>query len=168
LSRARRLERAHAVQGQQAGVVSRLLAAAVDLLTVVLIGYALVLVGAGIRSLFTGRVQVVAPAEPWRYLLTALLLLAYLAYGWGLNGRTTGKILLGLRVVGDGGGDLSFARGLARAAVYLLFLPGILWVAVSRRNASVQDLLLRTAVVYDWGLPAHAPSPARQGVAPRR
>lgn len=168
MSRARRLERAHAVQGHRAGVVSRMLAAAVDLLTVVLIGYALVLVGAGIRSLFTGRVEVVAPSEPWRYILTVLLLLAYLAYGWGLNGRTTGKILLGLRVVGDDGGDLSFARGFSRAVLYLLFLPGILWVTVSRRNASVQDLLLRTAVVYDWGLPAHAPSPDRQGVGPRR
>jgi uncharacterized RDD family membrane protein YckC len=56
-----------------------------------------------------------------------------------------------------------------RAVLYVVFLPGILWAAVSRRNASIQDLIVGTAVVYDWG-PAAArvagtsrsePSPAR-------
>jgi hypothetical protein len=27
---------------------------------------------------------------------------------------------------------------------------GLFWSAVSRRNASVQDLLFSTSVVYDW------------------
>jgi hypothetical protein len=31
----------------------------------------------------------------------------------------------------------------------------LLWVLVSRYNASVQDLLVRSAVVYDWSY--HAP-----------
>ena len=58
---------------------------------------------------------------------------------------------MGLRAVGRDGSDLSPWRGFWRAVLYLLFLPGILWALVSKRNASVQDLLLRTAVVYDWG-----------------
>ncbi len=78
------------------------------------------------------------------------MLLAYLAYGWGLNGRTVGMVMMGLRAVGRDGSDLSPWRGFWRAVLYLLFLPGILWALVSKRNASVQDLLLRTAVIYDW------------------
>ena len=86
--------------------------------------------------------------------LVALLLLAYLGYGWGLEGRTLGKTAMGLRVVRDDGSDLSPLRGVARAALYLLILPGILWAAFSGRNASLQDLVLGTSVVYDWGLAA--------------
>jgi hypothetical protein len=32
----------------------------------------------------------------------------------------------------------------------VLFPILLLWVAVSRQNRSVQDLVLRTSVVYDW------------------
>ena len=60
-------------------------------------------------------------------------------------------VMMGLRAVGRDGSDLSPWRGFWRAVLCLLFLPGILWALVSKRNASVQDLLLRTAVVYDWG-----------------
>jgi len=31
-----------------------------------------------------------------------------------------------------------------------VFPIGVLWVAVSRTNKSVQDILVRTSVIYDW------------------
>jgi hypothetical protein len=37
----------------------------------------------------------------------------------------------------------------ARAFFCTVFPLGLLWVLVSQRNHSVQDVLLRTAVVYD-------------------
>jgi uncharacterized RDD family membrane protein YckC len=41
----------------------------------------------------------------------------------------------------------------------VLFPAGLLWVLASRRNASVQDLIVGTAVVYDWAYhPADDPS----------
>ena len=64
-----------------------------------------------------------------------------------------GKLVMGLHAVTARGGDLSPLMGFARALLCLIFIPGLLWVIVSRRNASIQDLILRTAVVYDWGLP---------------
>lgn len=151
--------RARELQGRRAGIASRLLATAIDLVVVVLIGVCLLVVEAGIRALFTGTLELEISSELVRGPLATLLVLAYLAYGWGLNGRTVGNVAMGLRVVREDGNDLSMGRGLARAVLYLAFLPGILWAAVSRKNASVQDLLLRTAVVYDWG-PAAAPHPA--------
>jgi uncharacterized RDD family membrane protein YckC len=156
--------RAQELQGRRAGLPSRLLALAVDVVVVVLIGVLLLVVVAGIRALFTGELEVEVSSDAARGPLATLLVLAYLGYGWGLNGRTAGKVALGLRVVGRDGSDLSPLRGLVRAALYLIFLPGILWAAVSRKNASLQDLLLRTAVIYDWG-PAVAPGHPREGPA---
>jgi uncharacterized RDD family membrane protein YckC len=139
------------LQGHRAGVVSRLTAIAIDVVVVVLIGVLALVVVAGLRALFTGEVEVEVSSDAVRGPLATLLVLAYFAYGWGLNGRTVGKVALGLRVVRTDGSDLSVPRGLARAVLYLIFPPGILWSAVSRKNASLQDLVLGTAVVYDWG-----------------
>ncbi|MBV8302717.1 MAG: RDD family protein, partial [Acidimicrobiia bacterium] len=80
-----------------------------------------------------------------------LLLTGYLAWGWGSTGRTPGKALLGLRVVTDTGTRLRMARALARAALCALVGPLLLaWALVSRRNAGIHDLVLGTAVIYDW------------------
>jgi uncharacterized RDD family membrane protein YckC len=53
---------------------------------------------------------------------------------------------------------------LARAVLYVLFPAGLLWVLASRRNASVQDLVVGTAVVYDWAYhPADEALPTNGG-----
>ena len=152
---------AQALQGHRAGLVSRLGAIGIDAVVLVLIGILALLVVAGLRALFTGELEVEISSDATRGPLATLLVLAYFGYGWGLNGRTAGKVALGLRVVRQDGSDLPGLRGLVRAVLYLFFPPGILWSAVSRKNASLQDLVLRTAVVYDWG-PA-----AGEAVTPR-
>jgi uncharacterized RDD family membrane protein YckC len=144
--------------GRRAGLVSRLLADAIDLVVVVLIGLVALLVASAIRGLFTRGFEFVEVPQPGRGVLAAVLLIGYLGYGWGLEGRTLGKTAMGLRVVRDDGADLSPARGMLRAVLYFLVLPGILWALVSRRNASLQDLVLGTSVVYDWGVAAPAPN----------
>ena len=141
----------HARQGLRAGLASRLLSAALDVVVVILLEIVLLIIGAGIRALFTGTLELSVPSDLVRGPIATLVLLVYLAYGWGLNGRTVGMVLMGLRAVRRDGSDLSALRGFWRAVLYLMFLPGILWVLVSRKNASIQDLLLGTAVVYDWG-----------------
>jgi uncharacterized RDD family membrane protein YckC len=61
-----------------------------------------------------------------------------------------GKQVAGLRVVDRAGRRLSLGRSFCRAVLYVLFPAGLLWVLASRRNASVQDLIVGTAVLYDW------------------
>lgn len=39
---------------------------------------------------------------------------------------------------------------MGRQMTCVLFPAGLLWVLASRRNDSVQDLVVRTAVIYDW------------------
>jgi uncharacterized RDD family membrane protein YckC len=154
--------------GRRAGIVSRLLADAIDLAALVLIGLLIVLVASAIGGLFTRSFEFVSVPQPARSILAAVLLIAYLGYGWGLEGRTLGKIAMGLRVVRDDGSDLSPARGMARAVLYFLVLPGILWALVSRRNASLQDLVLGTSVVYDWGVTGGTPRSALSAGSARR
>ena len=135
----------------RAGIVSRLLALMIDLIIVVLIDMLLVAGVAVIRALFTQKVQVEVPPPPYGSIVAAILLVSYMVHGWTLGGRTLGMIFLGLRVVREDGDDLKLPRAIVRALLYFVFPPGILWAAVSSKNASIQDLIVDTAVVYDRG-----------------
>jgi uncharacterized RDD family membrane protein YckC len=84
------------------------------------------------------------------YAVGALLLILYLAVSWMGNGRTYGDHVMGLRVVNRQGRRLHPLGALARAALYVIFPIGLLWVLISGQNRSLQDLVLRTSVIYDW------------------
>jgi uncharacterized RDD family membrane protein YckC len=58
--------------------------------------------------------------------------------------------VLGLRVVGEQDRPLSFLRATARSLICVAFPIGLFWCVVSRDNASVADLMVRSSVVYDW------------------
>ena len=147
---------AQALGGHRAGFASRVLADAVDLGIIWLLGLSLLLSAGVARYLLTGPPFGVPGLRPWLSgPLGALLAVAYLAAGWATTGRTPGKQLAGLRVVDRAGHRLRPVRALLRALLCVLFPAGLLWVLVSRRNAAVHDLLTRSAVIYDWSY--HAP-----------
>ncbi len=154
-----------ALQGHRAGFASRLAADAVDLAVVFLTGLLALLVSGAVRYLVAG--------PPWRLPVLpgwlessawAAIVTAYLASGWATTGRTLGKQLVGLRVARRSGRPLPWGRAVLRALLYLAFPAGLLWVLVSRCNASVQDLVVRSAVVYDW---SYRSACDRQGQADR-
>jgi uncharacterized RDD family membrane protein YckC len=62
---------------------------------------------------------------------------------------------MGIRIVGRQGRRMRAPIALARAVLYVIFPVGLLWCLVNRRSHSLQDVLLRTSVIYDWG--AHQP-----------
>jgi uncharacterized RDD family membrane protein YckC len=81
------------------------------------------------------------------------LLTIYLTLGWAYTGRTYGDHVLGLRVVDHRGERLPLWLAFARA-LFCVFVPiGLFWASVNRHNRSVQDIVLRTSVVYDWQVP---------------
>ena len=138
-------------QGHHAGVVTRCVAAAVDtaLVAVVLLGaYAVV---AGVRFLLNPR-HFHLPDLPLdgSVAVGAVVLGCYLTAAWALSGRTYGDLLMGLRVVTVQGDGVGWLRAAGRAAAYLVLPIGLLWVAVDPHCRSLQDLVLRTVVVYDW------------------
>lgn len=147
---------ARGMQGQRAGIVSRFLADAIDLLVVVAAVVGVYFAVSGVRFLLHPRSFSWPEASALNLgTLGWILLVAYLTIGWSNTGRTFGKNVLGLRVVADrdGGRDtgLPLWRAFVRAGLCALFPIGLFWSVISSRNGSVQDLVVRTTVVYDWG-----------------
>jgi uncharacterized RDD family membrane protein YckC len=138
------------VAGRPAGFVTRASANAVDVALVslaVALGYAMV---AGLRFLLSPTsFRLVAPEFGWVVVAVGIGLALYWTASWAGPGRTPGDQLMGLRVAGPSGTRLHVLHAAARAVLCVLFLPGLFWVLISRRNRSVQDVVLRTAVLYD-------------------
>ena len=140
-----------ALQGSRAGFASRVLAAAMDLGLLWLAGLAFLLVAGAVRWVVLGPPFAVSNLPPDVVTPSSCAAaILYFSYFWGTTGRTPGQHVLGLRVVRRGGGRMRPLLALLRAVLYVAFPIGLLWVLVSRRNASVQDLVTRSAVVYDW------------------
>ena len=75
---------------------------------------------------------------------------AYLAVTWAVLGRSYGGRVMGVRVVLRRLRRPGPVRSLVRAIACVVFPVGLVWCGVSPTRRSVQDLLVRTWVVYDW------------------
>ena len=142
---------ARSLQGNRAGIVSRVIADGIDYCIVFAI-YLGILIGLGIAEyLLTGsKLEIPVPpvgvtiAVPW------LILVGYLTAGWGGTGRTFGKTVMGLRVVTRNGLRLPPRRAFFRAILCATLPWVILWVVISRKNLGIHDIVFRSSVVYDW------------------
>lgn len=146
-----RRSEAVAVRGHRAGFASRVAAAAIDLATITLLHLACLLFAGLVRYLVVGPpFGLPAPPQWLAAVAGGGIAVAYLASCWAIDGRTVGMQVLGLRLVGRSGRPPRPAAALLRAVLCLVFPAGLLWILVSRRNASLQDLVLGSAVIYDW------------------
>ena len=151
---------AHEVQGRRAGVVTRTIVMLIDALVVagaLGVGY---LAWAAVR--FTVRSRVFTwPTVSFGTALAgaAVICVIYLTISWATTGRSVGKRFFGLRVVGEAGQRLRLVRAFARAVACTCMPVLRWWAAFSKENRSVQDLVLRTSVIYDW----MSSSPRRAG-----
>ncbi|MFD6289730.1 RDD family protein [Streptomyces sp. NPDC060205] len=143
-------ERAQGPRGEAAGLVSRALAGLVDVFVMAGLGLAVQLGAGAVRLLVTGPPFRLPDPPVWLSGLCGwTIALLYLAGSWVVTGSTVGGRLLGLRVTRRSGRLPGVLRALARAGLCLVFPLGLLWIPVSRRRASVQDLVLATTVRYD-------------------
>ena len=148
------------MQGRNAGFVTRLSANVIDgvVLAVTWIGF----------ILMAGLVRYIAhPLRGYRLLApptwvsgTTICLLAilYFTVTWSGSGRSIGKSMAGVRLRRPAGGPVGGGRAFLRATLCVVFPIGFLWLLVDRRNRSLYDIVLSTAVVYDWGLHPHDPT----------
>jgi len=142
-----------AAQGQPAGYVSRVLSNVIDGLLVYVayiatIWFLQITLGLlGIRptsDTITPPIWVTVTMLPVMYGI-------YCTYGWATSGRTVGKEVLGLRVVSLDGTLLSGGRAFRRAIwCGILGTLGLFLVLINKRNAAIQDLIVKSAVIYDW------------------
>jgi uncharacterized RDD family membrane protein YckC len=138
--------------GEPAGLVTRTLANVVDLVVVAGLLAAGYLAVAGVLFLRRGA-SFTFPIVTYRvgYLVGFFGWVIYMAFGWRTNGRTYGDYLLGLRVRTMDGGQVGGVRAVIRAVLCGMAPLLLIWVALSTQQRSVQDLIVGTHVVYDWG-----------------
>ena len=132
-----------------AGIITRGLAAIIDLVVVLLI----------MSALYGGLVLVRLVYSPTAFSLPSLnavfstvmtfaIAVLYLTACWTVSGSTAGAVTMGLRVVGRRSPRVSLLVGLLRAICCVLLPIGLLWVVVDRQRRSLQDIVFRTRVIY--------------------
>jgi uncharacterized RDD family membrane protein YckC len=138
-------------QGQRAGLVTRSLAAAIDALVVGVLLLAGYLGLNGLRFVVSPRRFHFIDTSSLPVLTIALgVSILYLASVWAATGRSYGCHVLGLRVVDRRGRHPRPLTALVRAGLCVFVPVGLLWCVVGRNRRSLQDVVLRTSVVYDW------------------
>jgi uncharacterized RDD family membrane protein YckC len=132
-----------------AGIITRGLAAVIDLVVVLLI----------MGALYGGLVLVRLVYSPTAFSLPSLnavfstvvtfaVAVLYLTGCWTVSGSTAGAVTMGLRVVGRRSPRVSLVVGLLRSICCVLFPVGLLWIALDRQRRSLQDIVFRTRVIY--------------------
>jgi uncharacterized RDD family membrane protein YckC len=151
--------------GRYAGPVTRLLAIMLDTL-VVTTGFTLIVtVVEFLVDLLSGGSVTISESGLWYGIGLGVWAFLYVWLSLTVFGKTVGKMVLGLRVVGADGtvglhGSRAFVRTLTypiSIAVFGLGLVGIVW---GRERRAWHDHFAGSAVVYDWGSrAAQMPSP---------
>lgn len=139
-------------QGERAGLVSRVLANSIDFAVLLAFLVSCYVGWAATRFLWSpSGFTWPAPNFGLVIILGGVVLGLYFWIAWATTGRTYGDQVMGLRVVNFSGAKLRWFGALLRAAFCVLLPIGLFWVLVSGANRSVQDVVLRTSVIYDWG-----------------
>ncbi|MEN6620046.1 MAG: RDD family protein [Smithella sp.] len=82
-----------------------------------------------------------------------ILSTAYFTFFHGINGRTPGKMLLGLQVLSTEGAPINFGIAFLRAVSYLvsnllfIFPLGFIWAAFDKRKQAWHDKIAGTVVI---------------------
>jgi uncharacterized RDD family membrane protein YckC len=155
-----------ALQLPRAGIGSRLVATLIDVVIQVIALVVLILV----TAVLAGGSDTAAAAA--LIITEAVLVIAGypILTEWLNHGRTVGKAALGLRVVRDDGGPISFRQALVRGLSSLVLeKPGIafpittsiglLTALFSSRSKRLGDLMAGTFVIYERGGPQRSIAP---------
>lgn len=137
-----------------AGIVSRSVAAVIDLF-VVLVFMGLVYLGTVLAVLaFSPRAfSFPTPSVVFSTLGFGVVAVVYLAACWTISGCTAGAVVMGIRVVSKRADtDAALMRpsvGLLRAIACVFFPIGLGWVVLDHRRRSLQDIVFGSRVVYN-------------------
>ena len=147
-----------------AGIITRGVAGGIDAIVAFLIAVVIVLTFQAAQFVWSPTTFTWNDVSIWGSLsLFIAIAIVYLTFAWAMIGRSYGQYLLGLRVLSRKRLKPGWALALLRAVCCVLFPIGVFWVALSPHRRSVQDVVLRTMVVYDWHTvePSHVVPPAR-------
>jgi uncharacterized RDD family membrane protein YckC len=88
------------------------------------------------------------------FAFTFLVNMVYCVVLWNIAGKTIGKAVMGVRVIGPKGTRVTIGRGIRRYIGYWisaipLFL-GYFWVLINDHRHAWHDMLAGTSVIYDY------------------
>ena len=134
-----------------AGIVTRSAAAGIDLAMVIVV-CSLAYLGLVLAKLVWSPATFSWPAMPFWFTFAFgwCVAVIYLTVGWVTTGRSYGDYVMGLRVLTNRHRMLRWAHSFLRAVFCVFFPVGLAWVIFSPARRSLQDVVLRTTVVYDW------------------
>ena len=134
-----------------AGIVTRVAAMGVDLAVVIVLGSLVYITVAGARLVWSPTTFTWPDVPFWLTIVVEFTIaVLYLTGSWAMTGRSYGASLLGLRVLSRRGKIPGWALAFVRAVFCAFFPIGLFWVILSPERRSVQHVVLRTVVVYDW------------------
>ena len=139
-------------QGVRAGFATRALAAGLDIVAIMAIGFLISLVVGFFQFMFAAEAFALPELTRGAALsFTGGLAVLYYTLSWTTTGRSVGDAIMGLRVVTESGNRVRLVRSFLRAIVVTAIgTPCLFWAIVSKKNAALFDLPLKTTVVYDW------------------
>jgi uncharacterized RDD family membrane protein YckC len=152
-----------------AGLVTRAIALAIDVLIVQVIVFAggavLALVASLVGGLELGTATRILAAVAW-----AATVCGYFVTFWATVAQTPGMRMMELRVSAADGAPPGVGRSIVRviglALAIIPFFAGFLPVLVDDRRRGLHDLLAGTVVLHAGAEPLPAPEPARPAMQP--
>jgi len=134
-----------------AGIVSRAVANVIDFIVMVVLLAVVYASFTMVRFLHHPRTFTFpAPSSAFVITVSCVSAAVYFAICWATTGRTYGDLVLGLRVVSRGRQHVRPLVAVLRAVTCVIWPIGLAWSGIDRRRRSLQDILFRTSVVYDW------------------
>lgn len=134
---------------RSAGVVSRGVAALIDLAVVAVLMALLYLgIALGALALNPGSFRFPALALVFTGVVGFVVAVLYLAGCWSISGCTAGAAVMGLQVLGRHSARMKPLVALLRGAACVVFPAGLAWVALDRKRRSLQDIVFGSRVVY--------------------
>jgi uncharacterized RDD family membrane protein YckC len=141
--------------GRYAGPVTRLIAVMIDSL-IVTVAFTAIVAGTTFLIELISSNEVQVDQGFWYIVGFSLWVFVYLWLSIAIFGKTLGKTLMGVRVVGRDGsvalhGRQAFIRALTFPLSIAVFGLGLIGIVFGKERRAWHDIFARTAVVYDWG-----------------
>ena len=143
------------LQGDYCGLVSRLVAFALDLvISSLLFTIALAAINFTIGIVIGHSVHWSRSSSLAIAIISVAWLFVYFSYSWATTGKTPGMVVLGIRIVRADGAHAEPWRAVVRTLILpisvALFFVSLPLVLLQRAHQAPHDLVAGTAVVYAW------------------
>jgi uncharacterized RDD family membrane protein YckC len=162
------------ITGHYAGPVARAAAFVLDWMTMVFLFGVFTAMASWILDVLAGGDGVDLEIDRlWSALAFGGWAFVYFAIPLALTGRTFGKAVVGLRVVGGDGAPLRPGRAIVRVLVmpfsFILIGLGLVGAVFGRKRRTLHDLAAGSVEVIDWGdRPAALPTPLNNWLVRRQ